>query len=71
MIRETVNVEHIKQGYYSIRALNPSGIVPLGPQLAIEYQACLDGALPYEPAANWTAIRRGDIRTAQPSYRSP
>ncbi len=32
-IRETVNIDHIKQGYYSIRALNPSGIVPLGPQL--------------------------------------
>jgi len=30
-IRETVNIDHIKQGYYSIRALNPSGIVPLGP----------------------------------------
>ncbi len=32
-IRETVNIGHIKQGYYSIRALNPSGIVPLGPKL--------------------------------------
>ena len=30
-IAETVNLEHIKAGYYSIRALNPSGIVPLGP----------------------------------------
>jgi len=30
-IRETVNIDHIKRGYYSIRALNPSGIVPLGP----------------------------------------
>ena len=29
--RETVDVDHIKRGYYSIRALNPSGIVPLGP----------------------------------------
>ena len=29
--RDTVKVEHIKAGYYSIRALNPSGIVPLGP----------------------------------------
>jgi putative glutathione S-transferase len=28
---ETVKVEHIKVGYYSIRALNPSGIVPAGP----------------------------------------
>jgi putative glutathione S-transferase len=30
-ICETVNIDHIKQGYYSIRALNPNGIVPLGP----------------------------------------
>ena len=27
----TVNPDHIKAGYYSIRALNPSGIVPVGP----------------------------------------
>jgi putative glutathione S-transferase len=33
-IRETVNIDHIKQGYYSIRALNPNGVVPLGPLLA-------------------------------------
>ena len=31
-IDETVNAEHIKAGYYSIKALNPSGIVPLGPE---------------------------------------
>jgi putative glutathione S-transferase len=30
-IDETVNADHIKAGYYSIRALNPSGIVPAGP----------------------------------------
>jgi len=30
-IAETVSSEHIKAGYYSIRELNPSGIVPLGP----------------------------------------
>lgn len=30
-IADTVNLEHIKAGYYSIRALNPSGIVPRGP----------------------------------------
>ncbi|WP_457093061.1 hypothetical protein [Microvirga sp. P5_D2] len=29
----TVNVDHIKRGYYSIKALNPTGIVPLGPAL--------------------------------------
>jgi len=32
-IRDTVNLTHIKQGYYSIKALNPNGIVPLGPDL--------------------------------------
>ncbi|MCB1810540.1 MAG: glutathione S-transferase family protein [Candidatus Competibacteraceae bacterium] len=30
-VAETVNVEHIKTGYYSIKALNPNGIVPRGP----------------------------------------
>jgi putative glutathione S-transferase len=29
--RDTVNISHIKRGYYSIKSLNPSGIVPLGP----------------------------------------
>lgn len=29
----SVRPDHIKAGYYSIKALNPSGIVPLGPQL--------------------------------------
>ncbi|MGP8120884.1 MAG: glutathione S-transferase family protein [Xanthobacteraceae bacterium] len=32
-IRETVSIDHIKRGYYSIRAINPTGIVPLGPDL--------------------------------------
>lgn len=32
-IRETVSIDHIKHGYYSIRSLNPTGIVPLGPDL--------------------------------------
>lgn len=31
-ITETVNLEHTKAGYYSIKALNPNGIVPLGPK---------------------------------------
>ena len=31
-IAETVNAEHIKLGYYSVKALNPTGIVPLGPE---------------------------------------
>lgn len=30
-ISNTVNIKHIKAGYYSIKALNPSGIVPVGP----------------------------------------
>lgn len=34
----TVDIDHIKRGYYSIRALNPGRIVPLGPDLAF---ACL------------------------------
>lgn len=32
-VRETVSVDHIKRGYYSVKALNPTGIVPLGPEL--------------------------------------
>jgi len=32
-IAETVSIDHIKRGYYSIKALNPNGIVPLGPEL--------------------------------------
>ena len=30
-IRQTVNMDHITSGYYSIKALNPTGIVPVGP----------------------------------------
>jgi putative glutathione S-transferase len=30
-VAATVNFDHIKKTYYSIRKLNPSGIVPLGP----------------------------------------
>jgi putative glutathione S-transferase len=32
--RDTFNLDHIKRGYYSIKSLNPTGIVPLGPELA-------------------------------------
>lgn len=32
-IRETVNIDHIKRGYYSIKTLNPTGIVPVGPEM--------------------------------------
>lgn len=31
-IDKTVNIHHIKSGYYSLKALNPSGIVPIGPE---------------------------------------
>ncbi len=34
-VRDTVNLDHIKAGYYSIKALNPSGIVPVGPDHVI------------------------------------
>ncbi|MGR3376841.1 glutathione S-transferase family protein [Salipiger abyssi] len=30
-VRETVNMDHITRGYYSIKALNPTGIRPTGP----------------------------------------
>ena len=30
--RDSTNISHIKRGYYSIKSLNPSGIVPLGPE---------------------------------------
>ena len=30
-VAETVSLDHIKRGYYSIKALNPTGIVPVGP----------------------------------------
>jgi len=33
-IRGTVNIDHIKQGYYSIKALNPNMIVPAGPDMS-------------------------------------
>ncbi len=32
-IASTVNIEHIKQGYYSIKALNPTLVMPVGPEL--------------------------------------
>ncbi|WP_136685742.1 glutathione S-transferase family protein [Falsirhodobacter xinxiangensis] len=38
-VRETVSIDHIKRGYYSIKALNPTGIVPVGPALDI----CIGG----------------------------
>lgn len=37
-IRETVNIDHIKRGYYSIKSLNPNGIVPRGPNIPGLYE---------------------------------
>ncbi len=34
-LRKTVDFEHIKRGYYSIKKLNPTGIVPQGPALEL------------------------------------
>lgn len=33
-VRDTVHIDHIKKGYYSIKSLNPNGIVPNGPDLS-------------------------------------
>ena len=33
-VRDTVSIDHIKHGYYSIKSLNPARIVPLGPDLS-------------------------------------
>lgn len=30
-VKGTVSIDHIKAGYYSIKSLNPTGIVPVGP----------------------------------------
>ena len=36
-IAETVSIDHIKAGYYSIKALNPTGLVPNGPDYVEAY----------------------------------
>jgi putative glutathione S-transferase len=43
----TVNLDHIKRGYDSIKSLNPTGIVPLGPELGFAglLAACGTGAV--------------------------
>ncbi|MBN9986255.1 glutathione S-transferase family protein [Rhizobium laguerreae] len=38
-IGETVNLDHIKRGYYSIESLNPTRIIPSGPDLAEIFRA--------------------------------
>ena len=32
-ISETVDIDHIKAGYYSLGNLNPNGIIPKGPEI--------------------------------------
>lgn len=34
-VSDTVDINHIKQGYYCITVLNPTGIVPIGPELSL------------------------------------
>lgn len=38
-VSETVSLAQIKRGYYSIKALNPNGIVPVGPALPFSVPA--------------------------------
>jgi putative glutathione S-transferase len=38
-LRETANIDHIRHCYYSIKALNPTGIVPPGPDQPMFEQA--------------------------------
>ncbi|MEE1673746.1 glutathione S-transferase C-terminal domain-containing protein [Agarivorans aestuarii] len=40
-VAETVNVDHITRGYYSIKALNPSGVRPIGPAHIDDLMAAL------------------------------
>ncbi len=55
---ESVDMDHIKRGYYSITALNPNGIVPLGPDLpALGFPA--EGVAPILPGVVQTAPTKG------------
>ncbi len=38
-IAETVDVEKYKENYYAIRAVNPSGVVPLGPSIDFRHRS--------------------------------
>ena len=42
-IRETVRIDQIKQGYYSIAHINPTKIVPVGPELDFDSPHGRDG----------------------------
>lgn len=43
-VAETVSIPHIKAGYYSIKALNPSGIIPEGPTYVDDMVSGMDAA---------------------------
>jgi putative glutathione S-transferase len=40
-VAETVSIDHITRGYYSIKALNPSGVRPIGPAHIDDLMAAL------------------------------
>ena len=45
-VRETVNMDHITRGYYSIKALNPTGIKPVGPNHVTKMMSAASSPLP-------------------------
>ena len=36
VIDDTANAEHLRAGYYSVKALNPRGIVAVGPDIGCQ-----------------------------------
>lgn len=62
----SVRADHIKAGYYSIKALNPGGVVPAGPMLDYLPEACAPGL----PLAGHLADQVVS-RIAVPDERSP
>jgi len=60
--RDAFNLDHIKRGYYSIHALNPTRVVPLGPELAWAPHAML-----HNPQLSWREI---DATTVEVSAES-
>lgn len=60
-VSETVSIDHIKRGYYSMQALNPTGIVPVGPDLP-----CLDPVASSNFRGQTSALKQGPVavRTA-------
>ena len=66
-IARTVNIDHIKRGYYSMKALNPNGIVPVGPDLPFAPPAA------QRPARSFLAVASMadpvEQRTVEPPQR--